>query len=75
MSFGYLGKERFYLFGDWERYFRILPANPVRSPDGGWNSNDGGVDVLFRLRKVLRSAFLRAKDEDMQGIGERLGKL
>ena len=68
MTFGYPGKERYYLFGNWERYLRIFPANPGKLAEGTWRSYEGGIDVVFRLRKEIRVPFLKAVEEDLSRV-------
>ena len=75
MTFGYPGKERYYLFGNWERYLRIFPANPKKLADGTWRSYEGGVDVVFRLRKEIRVPFLKAAEEDLLRVMGCMEKL
>ncbi|KAJ7803883.1 hypothetical protein B0H14DRAFT_2384225, partial [Mycena olivaceomarginata] len=47
--FGFPGRTQVYNEVSWERMFRIFPSNPVRVPDGSWQSNEGNVVVSLRV--------------------------
>ena len=67
--FGYEGQTRVYWYNAAsERYFRIWKANPVKRPDGTWDSCEGGADVTFALEHDLKPKFLLAVTQDMQAL-------
>ena len=48
------------------KYLRIWKANPVKHPDGTWDSYKGGVNVVFALEHDLQSKFLSLVAQDLQ---------
>ncbi|KDQ11318.1 hypothetical protein BOTBODRAFT_35402 [Botryobasidium botryosum FD-172 SS1] len=57
--FGFPGRARFYTAFLLDRQFRVFRANPTKLKDGTWVSNEGAVDVAFR---IWREAAEKAAD-------------
>ncbi|KDQ11323.1 hypothetical protein BOTBODRAFT_35410 [Botryobasidium botryosum FD-172 SS1] len=51
--FGFPGRARFYTSGVLDRYISVHRANPTKLPDGTWISNEGAVDISFRIRREV----------------------
>lgn len=50
--------------------FRIFPSNPVRVPDGSWQSNEGNVVVSLRVPWDIKDKMLAMMAEDMGKLDE-----
>lgn len=69
--FGFQGHTRFYTLNNRQHFIRILPANPVKSRHGCWESHEGGVDVQVGVKHSHKSALLRIVQDDMDRMGLR----
>ena len=51
VDFDMTNQCRFHTTGLYKFYFRIFHLNPVRSEDGNWTRDNGGIEVAFRIPK------------------------
>jgi len=75
IHFGYPESMRFYTYDSWEQYFRIWPANPVKLPDGTWQTYEGGADICFRIKNAQWADVMRTLKEDLTKMTSSDGDL
>ena len=56
--FGYPGRTSFHEWESGENFLEVLPGNPVRLPNGRWEGNKDGVEVVLRLKHAAKPKFL-----------------
>jgi hypothetical protein len=63
---------RYYFWYCQEHFIEIYPANPVKLPNGEWETYEGGVDIWFGLKRSLISDFFKFVQADMMKVGEKV---
>ncbi|KAF8550951.1 hypothetical protein OG21DRAFT_353811 [Imleria badia] len=66
VDFGFTDRVRFYVYGSGEHFLSMLPANPTLGADGTWTTNNGGIDIVFRLKHDRVDVFWKKFHESMK---------